>query len=68
MALDSVISRQGSIIAYSDDFKLMFILTAIIMPLVFFIRSPCQTQIGNRRVGSIGRNCRPRSRNGKHRL
>lgn len=43
-ALDSVINRQGSIIAYSDDFKLMLIAMAITLPLVFFIRAPAKTE------------------------
>ncbi len=43
-ALDMQINRQGSIIAYSDDFKLMFMFTAITLPLVLLIRSPAKTK------------------------
>jgi DHA2 family multidrug resistance protein len=41
-ALDSVINRQGIIIAYSNDFKLLFLLTALTLPLVLLIRTPAK--------------------------
>jgi DHA2 family multidrug resistance protein len=37
-ALDAVITRQANVIAYADDFKLMLILSIIVMPLVLLIR------------------------------
>jgi DHA2 family multidrug resistance protein len=37
--LNSVVSRQCSIIAYADDFKLLLILTVIATPLVLLIRT-----------------------------
>jgi DHA2 family multidrug resistance protein len=37
-ALDAVITRQATVIAYSDDFKLMLVTTFIVMPLVFLLR------------------------------
>lgn len=36
--LNSEITRQAQIIAYADDFRLMLILTIIVMPLVLFLR------------------------------
>jgi len=37
-ALNVEITRQAQIIAYADDFRLMLILTVIVMPLVFLLR------------------------------
>jgi DHA2 family multidrug resistance protein len=37
-ALDGVITRQANVIAYADDFKLMLILSVVVMPLVLLIR------------------------------
>jgi DHA2 family multidrug resistance protein len=37
--LNSEITRQADIIAYTDDFKLMLILTLIVLPLVLLIKS-----------------------------
>ena len=39
-ALDAMITRQASVIAYMDDFRLMFWLTVACIPLVFLIRTP----------------------------
>ena len=39
MALNAEITRQGSITAYSDDFKLIFLMTLIALPLVFYSHS-----------------------------
>jgi DHA2 family multidrug resistance protein len=39
-ALDAVVRRQSSIIAYIDDFKLMMVLCIVVLPLVLLIRSP----------------------------
>lgn len=38
MALNSEITRQATIIAYSDDFKLMLLATFLIVPLVLLLR------------------------------
>jgi DHA2 family multidrug resistance protein len=43
-ALDGMITRQATIIAYSDDFKLMLIGTLLVMPLVFLLR-PSKTEV-----------------------
>jgi DHA2 family multidrug resistance protein len=37
-ALDGMITRQATIIAYSDDFKLMLLTTFLIMPMVLLLR------------------------------
>jgi DHA2 family multidrug resistance protein len=37
-ALDGVITQQANVIAYVDDFKLMFVLSIVVMPLVLLIR------------------------------
>ena len=37
-ALDQVVQRQASIISYIDDFKLMMILSLIVVPLVLLLR------------------------------
>jgi DHA2 family multidrug resistance protein len=42
--LNAQITRQANIIAYVDDFKLMFILTVLTLPLVLFIR-PNKTRV-----------------------
>jgi MFS transporter, DHA2 family, multidrug resistance protein len=39
-ALDGEVSRQSSMVAYVDDFKLMFILGMAVLPLLFFMRPP----------------------------
>jgi len=39
-ALDAEIGRQSTIIAYTDDFKLMLIVSCLALPLVAFIRKP----------------------------
>jgi DHA2 family multidrug resistance protein len=38
-ALDAVITRQSTIIAYADDFKLLLILTIVAAPLTLLIRT-----------------------------
>jgi MFS transporter, DHA2 family, multidrug resistance protein len=43
-ALDAQITNQASIIAYSDDFKLMLVITIIVMPLVLLLR-PNKTNV-----------------------
>ena len=42
-ALNEEITRQAQIIAYIDDFKLMFILAMVTMPLVLLTRSSRRT-------------------------
>lgn len=37
-ALDQVVQRQASIISYIDDFKLMMILSLVVLPLVLLLR------------------------------
>jgi DHA2 family multidrug resistance protein len=39
-ALNAVITRQATIIAYIDDFKLMMVVTLLAMPLVLLLRKP----------------------------
>ncbi len=39
-ALDSVINGQAIIIAYLDDFKLLMILSLLVMPMVFLLKKP----------------------------
>ena len=39
-ALNAVVTRQATTIAYIDDFKLMMIVAAVAAPLVFLIRKP----------------------------
>jgi DHA2 family multidrug resistance protein len=39
-ALDGEVGRQSSMVAYIDDFKLMFILGMAVLPLLFFMRPP----------------------------
>ncbi len=39
-ALNAVITRQATLIGYIDDFKLMMLLTAVSIPLVFLLSSP----------------------------
>jgi DHA2 family multidrug resistance protein len=38
--MDGEISRQASIIAYVDDFRLMFLMTLAVLPLLLLIRPP----------------------------
>lgn len=38
--LDAEVNRQAAMIAYLDDFKLMMILTAVSVPLVFLLERP----------------------------
>jgi DHA2 family multidrug resistance protein len=39
-ALDAVITRQATIIAYADDFRLMLLLSLLALPLIVLIRMP----------------------------
>jgi DHA2 family multidrug resistance protein len=39
-ALDGMISLQAVIIAYIDDFKLLMVLSLVVMPLVLLLRKP----------------------------
>jgi DHA2 family multidrug resistance protein len=39
-ALNAVITRQATIIAYVDDFKLMMVISILALPLVFALRKP----------------------------
>jgi MFS transporter, DHA2 family, multidrug resistance protein len=41
-ALNTEVTRQASIIAYVDDFKLLFIVSLLMVPLVLFMRRPAQ--------------------------
>jgi MFS transporter, DHA2 family, multidrug resistance protein len=41
-ALDGEITRQATIIAYADDFKLMMMVALVAMPLVFLLRKARQ--------------------------
>jgi MFS transporter, DHA2 family, multidrug resistance protein len=42
--LNQEVTRQAHIIAYIDDFKLMLVLTIVVMPLVLLTRSPQSSQ------------------------
>jgi DHA2 family multidrug resistance protein len=42
-ALNSEITRQATIIAYGDDFKLMMIVAVAVLPLVFLLRRARQS-------------------------
>jgi MFS transporter, DHA2 family, multidrug resistance protein len=42
-ALDGVITQQASMIAYINDFRLMFYLTLAVIPLLLLIRTPRRT-------------------------
>jgi DHA2 family multidrug resistance protein len=46
-ALNQEITRQASIIGYIDDFRLMLILSVIVLPLILLIRSPAQTGLNS---------------------
>lgn len=39
-ALDAVINRQAAMVAYVDDFKLMFIITLVCLPMLLLMRKP----------------------------
>ena len=39
-ALNGEINRQASMIAYIDDFKLMFVLAIVVLPLLLLTRPP----------------------------
>jgi DHA2 family multidrug resistance protein len=41
-ALDGMITLQAVIIAYTDDFKLMMVLSIAVMPLVLLLRKPAE--------------------------
>jgi MFS transporter, DHA2 family, multidrug resistance protein len=38
--MNAMVTRQATMIAYNNDFKLMFVLTAATIPLVLFLRKP----------------------------
>ena len=37
--MDQIITQQAAIIAYANDFKLLMVLTMLVVPLVFLIRT-----------------------------
>jgi DHA2 family multidrug resistance protein len=37
-ALNAAVTRQAQMIAYNDDFKLLFVMTVALIPLVFMLR------------------------------
>ncbi|WP_096701090.1 DHA2 family efflux MFS transporter permease subunit [Magnetospirillum sp. 15-1] len=39
-ALDGIITQQATIISYMDDFKLLMVLSLLVMPLVLVLRKP----------------------------
>ena len=39
-ALDAQINQQAMMIAYIDDFKLMFVITLLCMPMLLLMRKP----------------------------
>jgi DHA2 family multidrug resistance protein len=39
-ALNAEITRQATMVAYVDDFKLMLLLTIAVAPLLIFMRKP----------------------------
>jgi DHA2 family multidrug resistance protein len=39
-ALNDEITRQGAMVAYLDDFKLLLLITVICLPLLLFMRTP----------------------------
>lgn len=41
--LDRTINQQASMIAYLNDFKLMFVATLLMIPLLLLIRPPRKT-------------------------
>ena len=38
--IDAEVNRQAAMIAYVDDYKLMFVITLICMPMLLFMRTP----------------------------
>ena len=44
-ALNAEITRQATIIAYVDDFKLMMLVSALALPLVFMLRKPANVSV-----------------------
>ncbi|GAC1582570.1 MAG: DHA2 family efflux MFS transporter permease subunit [Sphingomicrobium sp.] len=44
--VDGEIRRQAAMIAYLDDFKLMMILTLVVIPLVVLLKRPARPQVG----------------------
>lgn len=43
MMVDSIVNQQAAMIAYLDDFKLMALATALVLPLVLLLRPPQRT-------------------------
>lgn len=39
-ALNTEVTRQASMIAYVDDFRLLFVLTLMVMPFLLFLKAP----------------------------
>ncbi len=50
MGLENEITRQATMIAYIDDFKLMLIVTVLCMPMLLLMRKPKLQQGGPRHV------------------
>jgi DHA2 family multidrug resistance protein len=49
-SLNGEVSRQAAMVAYVDDYRLMFFLTLAVMPLMFLMRSPRRDAQGAARV------------------
>jgi DHA2 family multidrug resistance protein len=46
--LDAIVTQQASVIAYSNDFKLLMVLCIVAMPLVFLVgKAPRSPQAAN---------------------
>jgi DHA2 family multidrug resistance protein len=39
-ALNAEVTRQATMVAYVDDFRLMFVITIACMPMLLFMRKP----------------------------
>jgi len=48
MLIDAEVNKQAAMIAYLDDFHAMMIVTALSVPLVFFLKRPPRPVVGER--------------------
>ncbi|MBI1309156.1 MAG: DHA2 family efflux MFS transporter permease subunit [Proteobacteria bacterium] len=46
-ALNGMVTAQAQMVAYLDDFKLMMLMTVVLMPLVFLLKAPAKAAKGH---------------------
>ena len=65
-ALDAEVTKQASVVAYADDFKLMMLVALVALPLIFLLRR-ARAHPGEMAVGVAEEGVQPAARLRRHR-